>query len=423
MSFPWTAVAAVVSVCCGVAHAQTPRTLTLDAAFERVIERHPELARFQHLRESADAALETERLRAPIRFELELENAPRSSRDSSFDSAEATLSLASVLERGGKREARVAIAVAQRDSLTMQEQQQRTDLLAEVARRYLDLLAYQSMEVLAASDVAQRDKAVVASVQRVRAGATPESVHLAAEGARVRANLQRQRLRAQSKAAAARLALLWNARDPDFERVRGDLLSVPSTPPLSTLRDLIDQSPELRRFAGESRIREARLQLARSQRATDFEWRAGVRRLEEDGSWAAVVGVSVPLATASRAAPGIRAAQAELTALGLDREAQAMTLEATLLEAHFQLTAARDEVIATRELLLPKLEQAATSSERAFRAGALTYTEWSQIQSEVTLARREQLLAALEAHRALIEIQRLTGMPFETPVDSRRIEP
>jgi cobalt-zinc-cadmium efflux system outer membrane protein len=423
MSFPRTALAAVVLVFCGAAQAQTPRTLTLDSAFERVIEKHPDLARFKHLREGAEAVVDIEALRAPLRMDVELENAPRSNRDSLFDSAEATLSLASVLERGGKREARVAIAGAQRDLLATHERQQRTDLLAEVARRYLDLLAYQSMAELAESDVAQRDKAVTAAAQRVRAGATPESVRLAAEGALARAHLQRQRLRAQSTAAAARLALLWSSRELDFDRVSGNLLSVPETPSLTALLSVIDRSPELQRIAGESRIREARLQLARSQRATDLEWRAGVRRLEEDGSWAAVVGVSVPLGTANRAAPAIRSAQAELAALGLERESEAMTLEATLLEAHFQLTSARDEVVAARDLLLPKLEQAAGASERAFRAGALTYTEWSQIQSEVISARREQLLAALEAHRALIEIQRLTGTPFNTTVQSQGTTP
>ena len=94
-----------------------------------------------------------------------------------------------------------------------------------------------------------------------------------------------------------------------------------------------------------------------------------------------------------------------------------------MLEAHYLLTAARDDVVAARDLLVPKLEQAARASERAFRAGALTFTEWSQIQSDVTSARREQLLSALEAHRALIEIQRLTGMPFSTAVESQRIGP
>ena len=84
----------------------------------------------------------------------------------------------------------------------------------------------------------------------------------------------------------------------------------------------------------------------------------------------------------SRAEPGIRAAQAELASLALEREAEEPTLEATLVDAHMRLSAARGEVVAARDVLLPKLEQAERASERAFRAGALTYTEWSQVQSE-----------------------------------------
>jgi cobalt-zinc-cadmium efflux system outer membrane protein len=423
MQSPWAVMLAATTLFCGVAGAQAPRTLTLDTAFERVLEKHPDLVRLTHLRQSADATVEAESKRPSLRLDLELENAPRSKQDSSFDSAEATLSLASVLERGGKREARVAIADAQRNSLDVQGLQRRTDLLAEVARRYLDVLAFQSLEELATSEVAQREKAVEAAIHRVRAGATPESVRLAAEGALIRATSQRDRLRAQQSSAAARLAVLWNGRNPDFDHVGGDLLSMPAIPTLASLRELIGQSPELQRFAQESRLKEARLQLARSQRSADLEWRAGIRRLEEDGSWAAVVGVSIPLGSASRAEPAIRGAQAELAALTLERESEAMTLESTLLEAYSQLVAAQAEVTTGREQLLPKLEQAERSSERALRAGALTYAEWAQIQAEVTSARRDQLMAALDAHRALVEIQRLTGTSFNAAIESRRTQP
>jgi len=181
---------------------------------------------------------------------------------------------------------------------------------------------------------------------------------------------------------------------------------------LSGLRALLQGSPELRRFADQSRLHEARLQLARATRATDIEWNAGIRRLEEDGSWAAVAGVSLPLGNARRAEPGIRAAQAELTALALERESAALTLEATLIEAHLRFSGASAEVRAARDELLPKLQQAERAAERAYRAGALSHVEWSQVEAESFAARREQVFAAIDAHRALIEIQRLTGSPF-----------
>jgi outer membrane protein, heavy metal efflux system len=417
------AYAAIAYLSCGLAWTQEPRTLSLATAFQRALEKHPAIARFDFLRDSARAAVEFDSQRAPLRLDFELENAPRSHQDSTFDTAEGTLSLASVFERGGKREARIGVSEARLDSLAIQEEQRRLDLLAEVARRYLELLSIQSLEQIAELDNGQRQKAVVAAGQRVRAGATPESVHLAAEAALVRSTVQRERLRAQRSAAARRLAILWNSRDPDFDRVSGSPLAIPSTPSLESLRALIERSPELRRFADETRLREAQLQLARTARATDIDWRAGIRRLEEDGSWAAVVGVSVPLGSSSRAAPAIRAAQSEVDSLALERESELLSVEGTLIDAHLRLGAASGEVAAARDSLLPKLEQAERASERAFRAGALTYAEWAQVQSDGIAARQEQLLAAIEAHRALIEIQRLTGSPFIETTDSTRTRP
>jgi outer membrane protein, heavy metal efflux system len=45
-------------------------------------------------------------------------------------------------------------------------------------------------------------------------------------------------------------------------------------------------------------------------------------------------------------------------------------------------------------------------------AGAVSYLEWAQLQSERTAASRQQLDVALDAQRTLIEIQRLTGQAF-----------
>ena len=66
----------------------------------------------------------------------------------------------------------------------------------------------------------------------------------------------------------------------------------------------------------------------------------------------------------------------------------------------------------TAQDVLPRLASAERAAERAYRAGATSYLEWAQLQSERTAVQRQQLDAALEAQTALIEIQRLTGQPF-----------
>ena len=68
-----------------------------------------------------------------------------------------------------------------------------------------------------------------------------------------------------------------------------------------------------------------------------------------------------------------------------------------------------------RDDVLPKLAMAEAAAERAYRAGAISYLERAQLQSERTAMAQQQLDVALDAQRALIEIQRLTGQALVTP--------
>jgi len=397
--------------------------LTLDQAFQATLNAHPDLARFRHVRDAAAAELDQSRQPAALELGTELENVAGTGTASGLDRAEITLSLASVLERGGKRQARIALAQSQFDAVALQEESQRLDLLAEVARRYLDCLSAQALDAIWEAEIEQRQRTVELAGQRLKIGASPESAVLAAEAAAARARLQRQRVRVSAVNAKQRLAILWNDQKPAFETVAGELLRAPSVPSLESLIELLDRTPQLRRFADESRLREARLQLARSSRATDVTWQVGARRLEETDDWAAVASVSIPFGASRRAEPSIRVAQAELSALEMERTSEKLTLYATLLEAHTRLSTAAIELTGVDSELLPRLEKAERAAERAYRAGAVTYLEWAQLQSEVTEARRERVLAAIDAHRALIEIQRLTGNSFLDPAAATEVSP
>ena len=127
---------------------------------------------------------------------------------------------------------------------------------------------------------------------------------------------------------------------------------------------------------------------------------------------ALVGGVSLPLGSARRAGPEIRAAEAELAALEIEREARDVALYSTLTDAHGRYRVAQLDVARTRTDVLPRLLRAEQAAERAYRGGAFSYLEWAQLQSETTATRRQQLDAALDAQAALIEIQRLTGQAF-----------
>ncbi|MFC3550591.1 TolC family protein [Lysobacter cavernae] len=387
-------------------------TLTLDDAFARVAASHPDL----RLIDARDDVLAGERDQAAQRPALvagaELENAFGSGDYAALDRAELTLSLASVLERGGKLDARRALAQSRIDALALERETTRLDLLAEVARRYLAVVAAQRLRGIAQADIGQRQRTVAAARQRLTAGASPESVVLTAQAALARAELERHRSAQTEIAARQHLAALWGEREPRFAIAAGDPLALPAIADFDALAALLQGTPELARFADQRRIGEARLQLARAQAVPDLDWQLGVRALNENSDAALVAGVSMPLGSARRAQPQIRTAQAELAMVEVEREAQGLALYSTLVDAHGRYRIAQLEVARLQDDVLPKLGQAEAEAERAYRAGAISYLEWAQLQSERTAMRRQQIETALDAQRALIEIQRLTGQAF-----------
>ena len=177
--------------------------LTLDTAFSRTLEKHPELARFNHLREVARA---TARRRGPGPAD-----APgvRARKRSPVGSG------LLIRYRRSDAESRVGLR-ARRQARCASRGRRRAVQRARCCRKSsaVPICSPRSRDVIWISwrrsrwrtwrpaEVAQREEVVEATAKRVRAGATPESVRLAAEAALARATLQRDRLRAQTRAAA-----------------------------------------------------------------------------------------------------------------------------------------------------------------------------------------------------------------------------
>lgn len=412
MRLRFAAVAACVVVLAVAWPAHAADLLTLDDAFARVAETHPGLRMFAVRRDVLAAELDNASLRPALVAGAEVENAFGTGEARGLDGAEITLSLASVLERGGKLDARRTLVQTRIDALAIEREARRLDLLAETARRYLAVVGAQRLAEVARQDIEQRERTVAVARKRHEAGASPESVVLTAQAALARAELDLARAAQTRIAARQHLAALWGERAPAFGAAVGDPLALPELVDFALLADWLERTPELARFADEARIREARLQLARSEAKPDVAWQVGVRRLQASDDIGLVGSVSIPLGSASRAQPGIRAARAELQALEIEREASGLALYSTLAEAHGRYRVARLEAGRLGSDVLPHLARAETAAARAYRAGATSYLEWATLQAERTEARRQQLAAALEARRALIEIQRLTGQAF-----------
>ncbi|WP_170113374.1 TolC family protein [Ahniella affigens] len=329
-----------------------------------------------------------------------------------FDGAEITISLASVIERGGKRAARSTLADAHRQTAELMREGRQLDILAEVARRYLDAAAAHALAALLREDLTQRERLLQAALQRRRAGIEQEAAPLSADAQRARTAAELEQSVRRAQHARQRLAVLWGSTAADFSIVPADFDQLPPVPSYQRVAGLLADTPELKWFAHESRLREARLQLARTSSIADIDWQVGVRRLESGSDFGLVGSISIPLGSAARADSGIRAADAELAAIAFEREGRERILQSTLVEAWAQIDLATTQAQRIDREVIPALNRAAEAAERSYRAGASSLLEWNQMQVEIVAARRERLDAALTAYRGLIELQRLTGQTF-----------
>ena len=407
------ALAALAIAPCAFAQVSSPPVpLTLDEAVSRVARTHPDLRLPVLQRAAAEARYEGAGFKPPLVFGVDVENALGTGANRGFDASEVTVSLAGVLERGGKLDARRALAQANIDAIAPQREITRLDLMAEVARRYLAVTAARGQRRIAMDDIEQRRRAVAAARVRMLAGASPASTLMTAQAALAQAELDRDRAEQAERAARMALAALWNAREADFTEVSGEPLQLPALEDFQQLATLLSDTPELAVIAGEARVREAQLQLARSELRGNLSWQLGVRNSRASGDNGLVGGFSMPLGTARRAGPEIRAAETELAMSAVQRESRALQLYSTLAEAHGRYGIARLEVARMGSDVLPQLQRAEKAAETAWRAGAISYMEWGQLQAMRIEARQRQLDAALAAQTALIEIQRLTGQPL-----------
>ena len=126
-----------------------PLTVTLQDTLRMVAESDARLQGQKFLILESAARRAAANRGAEVTLSAEVENVLGTGSISKFNDLEATLSLGTTLELGGKRAKRTAVADRERERLEIELQAARLDVFADVAKRFLDVLHAQ--EDLAAS--------------------------------------------------------------------------------------------------------------------------------------------------------------------------------------------------------------------------------------------------------------------------------
>lgn len=397
----------------GAADFDEPRgPLSLDTAIAAALQRNPAL-RSAEFELRAVAARQPQAAQRPApQVGIELENFAGSGRVRGTDALETTLSLSQVIELGGKRARRMAVADLEYDRSAVERSAQQLDVLAAVTRRFIDVAETQQ-QLLLAREAAKLAAQTLDNVrQRVSAARSPVAEQNRATIALGRARLEEQKLTQQLLGTHRQLAALWGSSEPRLGDAQADLFALPAVADFSALMAKLATQPSFLRFASESRLRDAQWQLAMAEAKSDVQVGAGLRRFEETGDTGVVLSVSMPLPQANRNSGAIREASARREQVEVDRQAAFDTARATLFEFHQSLQHARSELTTLRDELIPQAEAALKQTQYGYERGRFSYLELVDAQRELLLMRREAIATAATYHRLLAEIERLTSAPL-----------
>lgn len=396
--------AAIVVAAClpSAALAQDAQPLTLDDAIRRTLAAAPQTASTTARNEALAAARTAAGLRPQPSIDVTAENFGIPT-GNLYDQFQLTGTYSQRIERGGKREARVALVDRDMDVVRAEAIVTRLDIIASVQRLYVEV---QSAEALINS---ARQRLTVAQLlereikRRVASAKDPLFAGMRAATSVSEAKVDLELAIHARDAALKRLTAMWNGSPDGLGVKTGEFLSIdaPVGPVLPSPADLAV-------FSARGARADAAVTLQQANAKRDPTLSAGPRFIGS-GDVAIVAGVSFPLGGRRLATARVAEAQAERRRVDADLAVERFTRERAIALAAEKVEESRHEVEAIRDQVLPNAELTLEEVRVGYNRGFFSFVDVSGAQTALANANARMIAAARRYHEARVELDRLTG--------------
>ena len=388
-------------------------TLPLSRAMALALLNNPELRSFAWEVRAAEARALQASLPPNPEASVEVENIGGSGELSGFDGAETTLSLGQAFLLGGKIQKRTRLASLDRELSGFDYETKRIEVLTEVTKRFVDVLAAQRRVGFAEEVHTLAQQVLDMVTKRVEAGAIAPVERTRSSVTVFTSRLALDRARREVKRSRTRLTATWSSTSPQFQAVTGPFEIVHELPPATTLAAYVSQNPEIARWAVEMSKHQAAVQLARAEAVPDVEVEAGVRHFNDTDDTAFVVGLSLPLPIFDRNQGGVLEAMYNLKKVQEERRAAEVRVRAALSATYLKLATAYAEATSLTREVLPAAKTAFDATREAFTQGKLGYLDVLDAQRTLIDIQSQQVDALASYHHALAEVESLIGQPLD----------
>ena len=332
---------------------------------------------------------------------------------SGFDGAETTIQFGQLIELAGKLSKRKQVASLESKLAGWDYEAKRLDVLTEVAHAFVQVLAAKERLTLAEELVQLSEQILNTVTQRVNAGKDSPVEKTKAQVALASARIEQKQARQRLASARKQLAATWGSISPVFEGVSGQLDVTFPIPSESELMSLLEQNPDLARWAVEMEKRRAALELEKANAITDPTIFGGMRRFNETDDTAVVFGLSIPVPVFNQNQGRILEARYNLAKARRQHRAVEANLYATLADAYQALSSAFIEVTDIKKDVLPGAQSAFDAARRGYREGKFDYLMVLDAQRTFFYFRARYIESLAAYHRARTDVERLIGQNLD----------
>lgn len=381
-------------------------TLTLDSAIVRALAAAPEAESNAARLDALRAARRQAGVRPNPTIEVLGENVAGTGPYRLIDGVEVTASYAQTIERGNKREARIAMAEREIDIATAEALVQRLDIAERVQTAYVAALTAEAMIGVATERVRLARELRAEVMRRVREARDPLFAGTRADTRVAEAEVDLELALHARDAAFGRLAAFWGGSADGLEISLDQFFMLDA--PAPQLGGAIAPA-DLAIFEARARRAEAAIAVEQARRIQDPIVRGGVRYLNTTGDVALIGGISIPLGRNDTNRFNVERAQAERRRAEADIEVARVMRQRQLALARERVEETRHEAQAIYEQVFPGAMRTLEQVRAGFAQGGFRHADIDEAQTRLAEVRARMVRATAEYHQALVELDRLTG--------------
>lgn len=363
-------------------------TVSLERAISLAIaaDLRPELAKAEVRTARTERAIAA--LRPADIVSVDVEDFPGIGIASNIDNLQVTGTFSRVWERGGKQEARLALADKSVGVAEAMFKAANYEILSEIEILYAEAALAQRRIEIACDRVAISQELEVSVQKRVDAARDPLLAGAKATSDRLQAEAEVRHYDAQAKNIRGALGAYWDQVD-DFQIEPGFLNA--QKPSLSETYTHV-YSPDFARLDAERDQVLAKIEVERTKAIPDVTWNVGVRKFGYKEDLAILGGVSVPLGTKQRSGPAIEKARADQLRIEVERQTLRQKLLRKASEYRRNAETAAEEMTEIDSLLIPAANKAVDLAREGYERGAFSYFDIVDAQRSLANLREERLI-------------------------------